>query len=93
MKTTLILYGSPVQFHMGYRRVTGSQQPPYFVRVETHPGTMEQALADAKPKPGETVLNTVESEFSVARTCPSCQTARRPIAAQPQPNPQFQTGT
>lgn len=62
MKKTLILYGSPKQYSAGHKRVHCSGQPEYFVRVETSPFGLLEALDRAKPTKGEVVLNTVEVE-------------------------------
>lgn len=62
VKRTYILYGSDKQYSAGHKRVHSSGQPPYFVRMEVHPGTLDQALAEAKPIRGETVLNTIETD-------------------------------
>lgn len=62
MKRTIILYGSPKQYSAAHKRVHCSGQPEYFVRMEVSPYGIAEALEHAKPKPGETVLNTVEAE-------------------------------
>lgn len=67
MKTTLVLYGSAEKFHGGYKNVCFGGLPPYYVRAEKSPFGLEEALAKAKPRPGETVLNTVEVERNGAK--------------------------
>ncbi len=62
MKVTLILYGSPKQYSAAHRPVRWAAWPEYYVRTEKSPFGLEEALARAKPMPGETVLNTVEVE-------------------------------
>lgn len=61
MKKTIILYGSSHKYSGSHKRVSHSAQPEYYVRMETHPGTLEDALIAAKPHNGEVVLNTVDS--------------------------------
>lgn len=62
MKKTLILYGSPKQYSAAHKRVHNPGQPAYYVRAESSPFDLDEALAHAKPIAGETVLNTVEVE-------------------------------
>lgn len=62
MKRTIILYGSNKQYSNAHKRVHNAGQPEYFVRMQVHPGTLDDALAAAKPLSGETVLNTVETD-------------------------------
>lgn len=61
MTKTLILYGSSRRWTAAHKRVSYPSQPDYFVRVETSPFNLLEALDKAKPRPGEVVLNTVDS--------------------------------
>lgn len=56
---TLILYGSPTKLTKAHKLVSGRNQPRYYVRMRTSKHDLTQALTDARPQIGETVLNTV----------------------------------
>lgn len=56
--TSLILYGCEKKLTHAHKIV--KTDPLYFVRADLFHGSCEQALEKADPKPGETVLNTVE---------------------------------
>ena len=59
---TAVLYSSTVKLSNAHRPVNSGHQPPLYVRMETTYQDIDAALANAKPQPGETVLNTVPLE-------------------------------
>ena len=62
MKTqSLILYGSTTKLTSSHRPVAGDRIS-YFVRVEPSKLDYAKAFFRAKPKRGETILNTVPYE-------------------------------
>lgn len=56
---SIVLYGCHIKLSNAHKPVHGTNQPPYYVRMDTVEGDAVHALDKAKPLPGETVLNTV----------------------------------
>lgn len=56
---SLILYGSPQKLTGAHKLASHSNQPEYYVRVDTFNGDYQEAIENADPMEGETVLNSV----------------------------------
>jgi hypothetical protein len=56
---SFIIYGSPFKLSKAHKKVTGNQQPDYFVRVDTVSGDLTEAFNKARPFVKESVLNTI----------------------------------
>jgi len=60
MKTrSFILYGSFKKLSNVHRLVSRQKQVPYYIRIKQVNCDMNEALSSAKPKRGETVLNSI----------------------------------
>lgn len=55
----LILYGSTTKISRNHQRVKSSQGTPYFIRIEERKQDAITALEYARPKRGESVLNSI----------------------------------